>query len=146
MGLTERRAVRDFQEKRLAALQQEIDAAAGCEVPLEVRWDRLAVEGRAEWYLRDDFWVLVFFRPLAAALSEITFDDLGREAVRDGLKRVVFTYDPATAPESTYGEGVSFADGVLTLNFVPGVNVGDVGTSYFRDRVDAIRKLLETKL
>jgi hypothetical protein len=145
MGLADRRAVREFQQKRLPDLRKEIDTAAGCEIPLEVEWDQLAVEGKGEWYMADDFWVLSYFRPLAAALSEITFDDLGREAVRDGLKKVVFTYDPASAPESDFTRGVLFADGVLTINFVPGVNVGGENSSYFTDRVYAIRKVLEAK-
>lgn len=146
MPLAERRAVKVFQDERLPAIREELQAIAGCEVPLDIHWDKLAVTGESERYMDDDYFLYVFFKPLVAAMQQVCIDDLGKEAVRDGLKSIVLTYDSETAPQSTYENAVSFAEGVLTVNFIPGVNAGTEGTDHFRDRVGAIRKCLEANL
>jgi len=88
----------------------------------------------------------VFFRPLAAALRETARDDLGKEAVKVGLKAVAYTYNPDTAPLSNYVGGVSFADGVLTVNFAPGVNAREEDVADLHGRSAAIREVLEANI
>lgn len=45
MGLTERRAAKQFETARLPQLVKELHAAAGFEFPVEVSWDTIATEG-----------------------------------------------------------------------------------------------------
>ena len=66
---------------------------------------------------------------------------MGKQALAAELKKIVVHYDEATAPGSAYANGVSFAEGVLTLNFVPYNNVDDVDA-----RAAAIQKALEAGL
>lgn len=111
LSLLERRAVQAYETGPFPDLQRRIHEAAGFEVPL------------------------------AAALSQVGSDALGKQALRAGLKSIVITYDEATAPPSNYENGVTFKDGVLTLNFHPYTNTGDV-----EPRSAAIRKVLEAGL
>lgn len=146
MGLAERRAVKAYQDLQYPALKKAIDDAAGFEVVLEVEWDKIATEGRAAQYHEDWFWTQIYFQPLAAALKLVAQDDMGKAALKAGLKKVVITYDEATAPISNYKDGWKFDGGVLTLNSAPATNAGDETSSDFKERVDAIQTNLEAKL
>jgi hypothetical protein len=66
---------------------------------------------------------------------------MGKQAVRAKLRKIVVTFEEATAPATAYENGVKFEDGVLTLNFRPFTNADDVSP-----RAEAIRKKLEAKL
>lgn len=141
LPLAERRAVAAFQQDRLPALVAEINKAAGKEVPVEIQWNEIVTVGAAPRIADDGFMVDVYFRPLIQALSEITSDQMGRDALKAKLTRIVLRHDPATAPASNYPNGLTFADGTLTINFRPDTNAADV-----KDRAEAIRKALEAKL
>ena len=141
LALPERRAIKQYQETKLPDLQKSIQAAAGFDVPLEVKWDAIARPGEGASYLQDDYWTNIYFKPLAAALKGITNDELGAKALKDKLKKIVITYDKKTAPVSNYPEGVSFEGGTLTINFEPFTNANDTD-----DRTKAIAGKLEAKL
>src|SRR5262245_3234509 len=87
MGLAERRAASQFEETAYPRLKKEIDAAASFEVPVEVDWSTLAVEGSSHLY--EEAWPKIYFTPLIGALRAIAGDELGRERLRSTLKRVV---------------------------------------------------------
>lgn len=131
MGLAERRAVKAFQDNKFPKIKEELVKAAGFEVPLEVEWESLAVEDYADSY--EDFFVKVYFKPLTEALKAITFDDMGRDAVREGLKKIVIRHSGKR--EAT------FTSGVLTLDYAPNINV-----DYWEDRRNEWQKLLEKGL
>jgi hypothetical protein len=136
MGLAERRAAKAFETTHFPRLKAEIDGAAGFEVPVEVAWDQLSEEGYAHLY--DEAWPKVYFTPLVEALRAITVDDLGREALRAGLTRIVIK----NVGGYYYGEtAVSFEGGVLTIDHKPCTNI-----DYGDERRQAIQKLLESKL
>jgi hypothetical protein len=141
LGLSDRRALQAYQEKIYPAQQAAIHKAAGVELPIEVRWDALAQPGQGESYSDDGFWTNIYFVPLEQALSQVTSDSMGKQAVRAKLKKVVVTYEEATAPATAYENGVIFEDGVLTLNFRPFSNIDETSR-----RAEAIRKKLEAKL
>jgi hypothetical protein len=75
------------------------------------------------------------------ALKKITADDMGKQALKSNLKKVVVTYNKDTAPASNYATGLNFESGTLTINFQPYSNVDDIAP-----RPDAIQKLLESEL
>jgi hypothetical protein len=141
LGLAERRGLAAYQEQVLPGLIREIHQAAGFELPVEVQWDKVAVPGQGPRYGEPGYFTDIYFRPLIAALQGITRDAIGRDALRAKLRRVMITFDDATAPASNYPNGLAFADGTLTINWRPWSNAGDV-----QPRTEALTRFLEQNL
>lgn len=135
MGLAERRASKEFQDKHFPELRNEIHKVAGFPVPIEINWDQLAVEGQTDSY--KEAWTEIFFKPVIEALRQIARDDMGREALKAGLKKIEFRnasgyYSP--------GSAISFQDGQLVIDHELS-NVGDT-----KDRTKHIVELVEKAL
>jgi hypothetical protein len=141
LGLAERRALAAFQADRWPAIEASIHRAAGFPVPIQVEWEQIALPGQADRYGRPEYYGNTIFDPLIAALTDVTKDAMGKDALRAKLTRIVVRYDRATAPLSNYPNGVAFADGVLSINWEPGVNIHDQ-----RPRTAALVSLLERNL
>ncbi len=141
LNLAERRAIAAYQEETFNGLKAQMIEAVGKDITIDVEWAALALPDQAERYSREDFWTNIFFVPTVKALSDLGADAMGKEALQGALQRIVFTYDEATAPSMAYENGVSFADGTLTINFKPFTNA-----DYIDDRATAIVKELERKL
>ncbi|HEV2346875.1 MAG TPA: hypothetical protein VGS97_22425 [Actinocrinis sp.] len=135
MGLAERRAAERFKNEEFALWKTRIDGAAGFDVPVEVAWDELSVADYADSYA--EFFPKVYFQPLVDALSAITVDDLGREALRDGLTRIVIKNSGVFYNAS----GFTFKGGVLSMDHQPHSNV-----DYGDERAKGLQKLLEADL
>lgn len=140
-SLAERRAITAYQEGPYVEQLKAIQAAAGFEVPVDVQWNSIALPDQSQNYTQDGFWKQVYFTPLEKAFASVAVDDMGKQALKAKLSKVVVRYDEATAPSSNYPEGVAFDGGVLSLNFKPYTNVDDVDA-----RAEAIQKALEAKL
>jgi hypothetical protein len=140
-SLGERRAIAAYEQGAYAAMLKDIQAAAGFAVPVEVKWETIALPDQAGNYGKDEFWTNVFFVPLKKSLATVAVDDMGKQAVKAKLKKIVIHYDSASAPGSAYERGVSFEEGVLTINFAPYTNPDDIEL-----RAKAIQKELEAKL
>src|SRR5579863_3628033 len=83
MGLTERRKIKELQDVTFPGRVQEIAEICGAPIPYEVDWASMS----------DDFEALNFIDNLSChrlnmALRMICQDELGKEAVREGLKLV----------------------------------------------------------
>src|SRR5215813_15662492 len=83
MGLNERRKIKELQDTTLPGRVKEIEEICGVPIPYEVDWDSLS----------DDLEGLNFIDNLSChrlnmALRVICQDDMGKEAVRDGLKKI----------------------------------------------------------
>lgn len=141
LALPERRALKEYQEKKLPELQKNINAAAKFDVPMEIQWGAIAQKDQGGSYMEDDYFTNVYFVPLANALKEVTSDAMGADALKAKLKKVVITYDQSTAPASNYPNGIKFENGTLTINFTPFSNSADV-----EPRTKAIAAGLESKL
>lgn len=141
LALAERRGLKAYQEKVWPEQLAAIHAAAGTPIAVEVHWEKLASRGYGQYFLEPGWFTDIYFVPLARALAEVGRDDIGREAIAAKLKRIVVTFDDATAPVSTYENGLRFEDGTLTVNFRPGENASDIDW-----RVQAIVALLEKSL
>lgn len=121
MTLAERRMVNEFENGQFPALKNRVEEAAGFPVPLEVHWDSLAVPGESRLYAES--WQQIYFEPLIAGLAAIALDDMGREAIKSGLKKIVIQ----NAKGCIYGDcWASLADGVLTLDHDAVTNSYDV--------------------
>ncbi|APB34224.1 hypothetical protein GlitD10_1898 [Gloeomargarita lithophora Alchichica-D10] len=129
MGLTERRAIKAFQENKYPKIKTELDTVAGFAVPVEVDWDTIMAvsEGYSEQY--EENLPKVFFRPLIEACKGICVDDLGKEALKEGLKKVILR------GESSYTMP-SFEYGTLTLAY-PITSWADSWTTK-RDEIQAV--------
>jgi hypothetical protein len=134
VGLAERRAAEKFRNDDYPAWKARIDQAAGFEVPIEVNWEELAVDGYAGDY--PVFFPRAFFEPLAQTLGAIAADDMGKSALRAGLSKVIIR----NTNEHGGASGISFAGRVLTFDHKPQANNGD------GDELKKLRKVLESGL
>ena len=135
MGLTEKRAVQQFKDSKFPSLKKEIDQAAGFEVPVEVKWDTLAADGYSHLY--DECFPKVYFTPLCEAFKEITKDQMGKDALKGSLKKIVL----ANTKETYDSSGSTFDNGVLEINLQPCTNVDEIDS-----RKQWIQELVESKL
>lgn len=135
MGLAERRATKEFQDKHLPELQNEIRKVAGFAVPIEVAWEQLAVEGQVDFY--KEAWTEIFFKPVIEGLRQIGRDDMGKEAIKSGLKKIEFRNSQgAYSP----GSAISFVSGALVIDHELS-NVGDT-----KDRTKYVIEIIEKGL
>ena len=106
MGLNERRKIKDLQDNSFPGRVKEIEEICGRAIPYEVAWDTMADDLAALNFVDN-----VSCHRLNMALRVICLDEMGKEAVRDGLKliRLVNVKEPAAMQ-------LNFADGVLTMS------------------------------
>ncbi len=131
MGLAERRAVKNYSESDYPKVKAKIDAVAGFDVPFDIAWDTLTEDDSA--HLLENSIPKVYFNPILEAFREIAIDDMGKEALADGVKSVVVRW--------TGEKKISFEDGVLTVDHSPISNI-----DYWERRRDEIQEALEDSL
>jgi hypothetical protein len=135
MGLAERRAAEQFRTAEFPEWQRRIDEAAAFAVPVEVEWAELAVDDYATRYT--EFFPKVYFQPLVRALAAITIDDMGKEALKDALTKIIIRNTGEYASDT----GFSFTGGVLTIDHRPDTNL-----DHDDDRAKWLQQLLESAL
>ncbi len=135
MGLAERRAAKEFQDKTYPALLTDLQKAAGFPIEVDINWDQLAEEGQAHLY--KDTWPDIYFKPVIEAFRQIARDDMGKEALKAGVKKVeVRNSKGASAPHTA----IEFNDGTLQIDHRL-ANSGDV-----KDRTKYIIEVVEKAL
>ena len=130
MGLLERRKIDELQKVTLPERVKEIEEICGAPIPYEVDWNSFS----------DDLEGLKFLDNLSChrlnmALRVICQDDLGKEAVREALKKVKLKNVKTPAEMK-----MSFAEGVLEMHCA----YAQRAEGMFDD--NEIRKLLEKSL
>lgn len=135
MGLAERRSAERFKNEDYPGWKSRIDEAAGFDVPIEVAWEELAVPDYADRYA--EYFPDVYFTPLLDAFGAIAADDMGKEALRQGVTQVVVR----NSGEYFSSSGISFTDGVLLFD-----HKSDTNTHHVEERTKAIQALLEANL
>jgi hypothetical protein len=136
VGLSGRRAIKEFQDHHLPELKQKIDQTAGFEVALEVEWETIAIADQTQIY--NECWTQIYFSPLIAAFTSICQDELGRTALKSALKQVVIQNTGGIY----YGDRwATFNDGVLILDHEPTTNAADI-----EERTQGLIKVLEKSL
>ena len=83
MGLAERRKIKELQEVTLPGRVGEIKEIVGVAIPYEVDWDSFADDATALNFLDN-----ISCHRLNMALRVICQDEMGKEAIREGLKKV----------------------------------------------------------
>lgn len=86
MGLAEKRKVKELQETVLPGRVKEIEEICGKGIPYDIDWASLAEDLEGLNFVDN-----ISCHRLNMALRDICKDDLGKEAVRDGLKSVKLT-------------------------------------------------------
>lgn len=138
MGLQERRAQKEFVDNVFPGLKAEMEKAAGFSLEVTVDWDSITEDNYAHMYR--EAWPKVYFEPTIEAFKAICIDDMGKEALKSKLKKVVIHNKHGIY----YGDRwASFDDGsgTLTLDHQPVSNVDDV-----KARKEGLQTLLESKL
>lgn len=136
MGLAERRAVTAFQEGKFPEIKKQIDGVAGFDVPMEIKWETLGSEGYSTSY--EEFFPKVYFQPLINAFKAICVDQMGKDSLKKGLKKIVIKNEGGNY---SAGKAITFDGGILTIDHEPHSNVDDV-----QDRTKGLQTKLENSL
>lgn len=130
MGLNERRKIKELQETTFPNRVKEIEEICGIPIPYEVDWDSLDDDAQGLNFIDN-----LSCHRLNMALRVICADEMGKAAVRDGLKlvRLKNVKDQASMK-------IAFDSGVLEMHCAYGLGAGGM----FND--NAIRKVLENNL
>lgn len=83
MGLAERRKIKELQDTTFVERVKEIEEICGKGIPYEVDWDSLIDDAEGLNFIDN-----LSCHRLNMALRTICVDEMGKEAVRDGLKLV----------------------------------------------------------
>lgn len=132
MGLAERRWALEKKTELEAKLIDEIRAISGARVEVEIDWDGFAGKMDDCGYIGDPNYGLP---QLVKALQDVGRDELGQEALRGQLKKIVVR--PASSHDAT---SFTFADGVATWQ----AYFGSYSTGYIY--AEAMQKILEAGL
>ena len=102
MGLEERRKIKELQDITLPGRVREIEEICGKAIPYEVDWDSLADDAEGLNFLDN-----LSCHRLNMALRTICVDDMGKEAVREGLRLIrLKNAKDKSAMQMTFKDGV----------------------------------------
>ena len=83
MGLNERRKIKELQDVTFPGRVKEIEEICGKAIPYEVDWESLADDAEGLNFIDN-----LSCHRLNMALRTICQDDMGKEAVREGLRLI----------------------------------------------------------
>lgn len=136
MGLAQKRIVAEYQNTAYGKWKEEFDKVVGFSVPMDVKWETMQSEdyqGRDEYFT---WYNAVYFEPLMRVFKNICKDQLGKDAVKSAVKKIVIDGSEGYRPfHSTY------EDGVFTLRHQFHTNIPQL-----EERVETWTKLIESKL
>ena len=105
-GLAERRKIKELQEVTFPERVKEIEEICGKAIPYEVDWESLADDAEGLNFIDN-----ISCHRLNMALRTICIDEMGKEAVREGLRLIKLKNVKNRSDMS-----ISFADGVLEMH------------------------------
>jgi len=114
MGLNERRKMQELQDVTFPGRVKEIEEICGTAIPYQVDWDSLANDSEGLKYIDN-----VSCHRLNMALRVICQDDMGKNAVRDGLKQVRLK-----SVKDKAAMKILFQDGVLEMHCAYALGAG----------------------
>src|ERR1051325_139962 len=103
MGLAEKRWAADKKKTDEQAFVSQVNATLGFTVPIEIDWEGFSTNLDEAQYITHDTYGLP---NLVRALSKITIDDLGKQAIKDGLKKIVILSAKSDDTSFTFEQGV----------------------------------------
>jgi hypothetical protein len=136
MGLAEKRAIQDFQNNKFDSWKRQISEAAGCDLQFNIQWDTLTKDG--ESHLFEEGFQKVFFQPLLDAMKQICKDQMGKDAIKAGVKEIhILNKSGNYSP----GRAITFQNGILTIDHEPTSNMQDIA-----DRTKTLVSVIENGL
>ncbi len=112
MWLAEKRVIKQYHDEVLPKVQEEIKNIVGVEIPMDIQWETLPVEGSAG-YLMEGL-EKVYFKPIVEAIKAICIDELWKSALAVSLRKI-YVKNGENTPANE-GQLISFENGVLTVN------------------------------
>lgn len=108
MGLAERRKIKEIQDNVLPGRLKDIEEICGAPIPYEIDWESFSddLEGL-------NFMDNISCHRLNMALRVICQDDMGKEAIRETLKKIKLKNVKGIGDKS-----LAFADGALDMHCV----------------------------
>jgi len=106
MGLNERRKLKELQEVTFPGRVKEIEEICGTAIPYDVDWESLADDAEALNFIDN-----ISCHRLNMALRVICQDEMGKTAVREGLKTIKLKNVPNKAAMQ-----ISFKNGMLEMH------------------------------
>jgi len=124
MALAERRKIKELQEETLPAREREIEEICGQSIPYAVDWDSLADDGDGLNFLDN-----ISCHRLNMALRMICLDEMGKQAVREGLRLIKLKNVADTGAMA-----IRFENGVLEMHCAYALGTGGMfGDGEIRD-------------
>ena len=105
MGLNEKRKIKELQETTFPERVKEIEEICGKAIPYDVDWASLSDDMEGLNFIDN-----ISCHRLNMALRMICQDEMGKEAVRDGLKQIKLQN-----VKDKSAMHIGFADGVLEM-------------------------------
>ncbi|GAA4115316.1 hypothetical protein GCM10022393_15450 [Aquimarina addita] len=136
MGLAEKRVLKSYQETTYQELVKKINKTASKNLEFEVQWESLTLDGKSHLY--DDCWTKVYFEPVLAALESICADEMGKEAVQEGLEKIIIKNEQGISSPNKW---CTMSDKTIILDHKPITNIGQT-----ESRAKTLQKLLEDSL
>ncbi len=99
MGLAEKRAQKDFEEKTLVEVKALLKKICGAEIPVEIEWGEISVDQVSS--LNENF-----FKPMLAAMEKVCVDQFGKDAILEKFKKISIKYRSLASDDIVYGDGV----------------------------------------
>jgi hypothetical protein len=130
MGLNERRKIKELQDVTFPERVKEIQEICGAPIPYEVDWDSLSDDPEGLNFIDN-----ISCHRLNMALRVICQDDMGKQAVREGLKLVKLKNVKDQASKK-----IGFSAGVLDMQCAYALRTDGM----FSD--NEIREILERNL
>jgi hypothetical protein len=130
MGLNERRKIKELQDVTFPGRVKEIEEISGKAIPYEVDWDSLADDAEGLNFIDN-----LSCHRLNMALRVICQDEMGKEAVREGLKTIKLKNVKDKAAMK-----ISFDGGILEMHCAYALRTDGMYSD------NAIRELLVKKL
>ncbi len=136
MGLQEKRAIKNFEENQFPDLKKRILETLNFDVDIEVKWDTFGKNLHLNTY--EEGLASIYFEPTIKALEGICSDEMGKEALQEVLKKVVFQDESSVFSAHSW---MKFENGELILDHESGVNYGAID-----DRAKYLQEMLENSL
>ncbi|TCI90773.1 hypothetical protein [Tenacibaculum sp. M341] len=136
MGLAERRVIKAYQEGEYQNFLSEVKDVIGDEIEFDIDWDSLPNEKYTKSL--EQGLTEIYFKPILNSFKVIAEDEMGKEAIRESVKKIVIKDENDNAYASkTY----KFNDGVLIVDHCSYTNIGNTD-----ERTKLLTKLLESNL
>jgi len=136
MGLQERRELKAFQDEKYQELHQKILQLAGEELIIEVDWPTLCEDDMSHMY--SEAFPKVYFNAIIEALEGICIDDMGKEAVREGLTKIIVQNKEGITNAADWAV---MSNKILTLDHKPFSN-----QDFTSQRTEVLQEILEKSL